>query len=103
MQGDTAASVLKDLKTMEDHGSRFIGFEEAFGAGFCLVLKTGIAKDFFEKQVPKKPGGDRDYVIHHVRLGTDIPQLAQRHAGLRNKLVEYERDRLARLYALTDL
>lgn len=47
LQGDTAASVLKDLKTMEDHGSRFVGFEEAFGAGFCLVLKTGIAKDLF--------------------------------------------------------
>ncbi|KAF2214375.1 hypothetical protein CERZMDRAFT_95647 [Cercospora zeae-maydis SCOH1-5] len=103
MPRDNVSSILKDLKAMEDHGCRYIGFEEAFGGGFCLVLKTGVAKDFFEKQVPKKPGGDRDYVMHHIEVGTDIPHLALRYAGLRNRLVEYESGTLARLIALTEL
>ncbi|KAI5361730.1 hypothetical protein Slin15195_G128480 [Septoria linicola] len=88
---------------MEDHGSRFLNLEMTFGNGFCLVLKTGIAKDFFEKQLQKKPCADRSYVIHHITFGTDIPQLAKDYADLRDSLVHFESRKVAGLHSLVQL
>lgn len=47
IQSESEESVKKDLKKMEDHGSRLVMFEERFGGGFCLVLKQHIARDLF--------------------------------------------------------